>query len=100
MGASTVINSLSARPDLFAAGISISGIPQFDKTQKLSEIPIWLIHGTNDTVNPISSNEQLYKELNKNIRFWKLKAKTHDNIVTSHILGEAMPKWLFKQVKK
>jgi predicted peptidase len=35
MGASTVLNSLSARPDLFAAGISIAGIPQFDKIHQL-----------------------------------------------------------------
>lgn len=100
MGGSTVINSLSAKPNMFAAGISISGVPQFDKTQELSDIPIWLIHGMNDTVNPINSDEQFYKESSNNIRFWKLKGKMHDNIVTSHILGEALPKWLFKQVKK
>lgn len=100
MGASTVINSLSTRPELFAAGISISGIPQFDKIQELSEIPIWLIHGIDDTENPINSDEQFYKEVNKNILFWKLKATTHDNVFTTTILGETLPKWLFKQRKE
>jgi predicted peptidase len=100
MGGSTVVNSLSARPELFAAGISISGIPQFDKLQELTKIPIWLIHGIDDTENPINSDEQFYREANKNKRFWKLKATTHDNVFTTQILGETLPKWLFKQRKK
>ena len=100
MGGSTVINSLSKRPDLFAAGISISGVPQFDDLEVLSEIPIWLIHGTNDLVNPIDSDEQLFAEISDNIRFWKLKGKSHDDIVTQHLLGSTLPKWLFKQIKK
>ncbi len=100
MGGSTVINSLSARPELFAAGVSISGIPQFDKIQKLKAIPIWLIHGIDDTENPINSDEQFYKETGNNVLFWKLKATTHDNVFTTQILGETLPKWLFKQRKK
>lgn len=100
MGGSTAINSLASRPDLFAAGISISGIPQFDKTEKLKTIPIWLIHGLDDTENPISSDEQFYKEMSANIRFWKLKGTTHDNVFTTTILGETLPEWLFKQHKK
>lgn len=100
MGGSTVINSLSARPDLFAAGISVAGIPQFDQTQVLKNIPIWLIHGIDDTENPIHSDEVLYKEISYNIRFWKLKGTTHDNVFSSLILGETLPKWLFKYQKK
>jgi predicted peptidase len=99
MGGSTVINSLSAKPELFAAGISIAGIPQFNKNQILNNIPIWLIHGSDDTENPINSDEQFYKEMSNNIRFWKLKATTHDNIFSSLILGETLPKWLFKHQK-
>ena len=99
MGGSTAINSLSNRPDLFAAGISISGIPQFDKIQELTTIPIWLIHGIDDTENAINSDEQFYKEGGTKIRFWKLKETTHDNIFTTTILGETLLKWLFKQRK-
>ncbi|WP_136668317.1 alpha/beta hydrolase-fold protein [Flavobacterium sp. H122] len=100
MGGSTVINSLAAKPELFAAGISISGIPQFDKTQELKNTPIWLIHGIDDTENPINSDEQFYRESDKNVLFWKLKATAHDNIFTSQILEETLPKWLFAQRKK
>lgn len=99
MGGSTVINALSARPDLFAAGISISGIPQFDRIHHLSTIPIWLIHGMEDTENPINSDEEFYKEMNTigKVRFWKLKGVSHDNVFSSLLLGENLPKWLFEQ---
>lgn len=100
MGGSTVINSLSARPDLFAAGISIAGIPQFNKIQELSSIPIWLIHGIDDTENPIESDEIFYDEKGSNTRFWKLKEIYHNDIFTTILLGETMPQWLFKQRKK
>lgn len=99
MGGSTVINALAARPEFFAAGISISGIPQFDKIKEIEHIPIWLIHGMDDTENPIYSDEQFYNELDKNIRFWKIEATGHDNIFTSQILGETLPEWLFNQEK-
>lgn len=100
MGGSTVINALSARPDLFAAGVSISGIPQFDKIKELTSIPIWLIHGIDDTENTIDSDLQFYSEIKNNkVRFWKLKGRTHDNIFTAKILCEALPKWLFKHSK-
>lgn len=97
MGGSTTINSLSLKPDLFAAGISIAGIPQFDKIDSLSNIPIWLIHGNNDTENPIDSDRQFYKEANlKNkIRFWEVENTGHNDILFSGILDDAIPKWLF-----
>lgn len=101
MGASTVINALSARPDLFAAGISIAGIPQFSKSEQLRAIPLWLIHGIDDAENKIGSDERFYQELHSrnNILFWKLKETTHDNIFSTQLLGETLPQWLFKQQK-
>jgi len=100
MGASTVINSLSARPDLFAAGVSIAGIPQFDKIPELSDIPIWLIHGLDDTENPSDSDEQFYRERPNQTLFWKLKETDHGTIFTTLLLGETLPSWLFAQRKK
>ena len=98
MGASSVINVLSAKPELFAAGVSISGIPQFDQVKALSNIPLWVMHGTLDTENPFNSDVQFFKELDKpnKTRFWLFDGKAHNDIFTSLILGENIPKWLFK----
>lgn len=102
MGGSTVINALSLRPDLFASGVSISGIPQFDEMEALSNIPIWLIHGNKDTENPFKSDEQFFKEINfnKNIRFWEMDGLEHNDIFSTIILGENIPKWLFTKRKR
>ncbi len=102
MGASTVINSLSMRPDLFAAGVSISGIPEFTQVQTLANIPIWLIHGNIDTENPGDSDQQFYKEVSfkHQTRFWQFEGTAHNDIMTNSILGTQIPEWLFKHRKK
>ncbi|WP_051691750.1 alpha/beta hydrolase-fold protein [Pedobacter borealis] len=102
MGASSVINVLSLKPDLFAAGISISGIPQFDKVKTLTNIPIWLIHGNMDTENPFSSDQKFFEELkhNNRIRFWEFDDLAHNDIFAPAILTDELPHWLFKNKRK
>ena len=79
MGGSTTINAISARPDLFAAGVSIAGIPQFDRMASITHIPLWLIHGRDDTENPIDSDEWFYEELRTKglIRLWIFENGIH-----------------------
>jgi predicted peptidase len=101
MGGSTVINALSARPDLFAAGISLAGIPAFEHAHKFSQIPLWLIHGMNDPENHISSDEAFYAAYSQTnrIRFWKLKKRGHHNLFCMKLLGTTLPDWLYRQHK-
>lgn len=97
MGASTTINALSLRPDLFAAAVTFAGIPQFDKIDVLKSKSIWLIHGNKDIENTIESDLQFFEALkyNPKIRFWELEGIGHEDIITSQFLGDAIPKWLF-----
>lgn len=101
MGGSTVINALNARPDLFAAGISIAGIPQFDHVDAIRGIPVWLIHGIDDDENPIASDEEFYKEISKegHILFWKMEDTHHGNVFTPRLLGRTMPRWLYRHAR-
>jgi predicted peptidase len=98
MGASTVMNVLSARPDVFAAAVSIAGIPQFDKIGSLAHKPIWLIHGNHDKENPFESDVQFYAErsMYNNTLFWEMDALAHNDILSTQLLGESIPKWLFE----
>ena len=102
MGASTAINAMALKPHLFAAGISISGIPEFDQLPTLSKIPLWIIHGNFDTENPFSSDEQFYKEASQNrkMRFWELDNLVHNNVFSIPFLGEELHNWLFRQTLK
>ncbi len=98
MGASTTINALSARPNFFAAGISIAGIPQFDRGREIMHVPLWLIHGLKDDVNTIDSDIRFFNEFNRrNLLFWQLQNTNHDILTSPALLGTALPDWLFKQ---
>ncbi|MEN0055675.1 MAG: alpha/beta hydrolase-fold protein [Mucilaginibacter sp.] len=103
MGASSTVNSLGLRPDLFAAAVSVSGIPDFNYTDKLAQIPLWLIHGNADTENPIPSDKQLYKELlsrhAQHIKFWEIDHLNHD-VYSELYTSDAIPAWLFGHKKK
>lgn len=100
MGGSTVINALSLRPDLFAAGISVAGIPEFDRLEKLNHVPIWLIHGSADTENPIAGDLQFYYERPTKTRLWIFDSIEHNTIFIPPLLDETIPTWLFKQRRK
>ncbi|HVU96285.1 MAG TPA: prolyl oligopeptidase family serine peptidase [Puia sp.] len=98
MGGSGVINSLDRRPDLFAAGIALSGIPDFSRLEALSRIPIWLVHGNGDRENPMATDSLLYHELSAmggRIKFWEIAGMDH-MIDPGLLTGDAMPVWLFR----
>lgn len=103
MGASATINSIELRPDLFAAAISISGIPAFDHLNTLAQTPIWFIHGNADSENPYSSDSLLYKELQTlhapQIRFWEIEGLEH-TIYSGLYTGDAVPRWLFSHKRR
>lgn len=102
MGGSGTINALDLRPDLFAAGISISGIPDFKNIPALSKTPIWLIHGNADHENPIGGDSLLYKELTAlpehHLKFWEIENLDHA-IYSELYTSDLIPRWLFRQKK-
>ena len=100
MGASGAINSLNLRPDLFAAAVSISGIPEFKHLDILAKTPVWFIHGNADPENPITSDSLLLKTLQQlhapKIRYWEISGFKHE-VYPELYTTEAIPEWLFKQ---
>lgn len=93
MGASTALNSVALRPGLFAAAISISGIPDFKRNSKT---PVWLIHGNADHENPFSSDSLFYKTMHdRHISFWEIDELEHE-VYPELYMTDAIPKWLFK----
>lgn len=60
MGGSTGWLALSARPDLFAAGVLMSAVaPDRAQAAALARIPVLAMHGDADTENPIGSDREL-----------------------------------------
>jgi predicted peptidase len=100
MGASATINSLGLRPDLFAAAVAISGIPDFNHINTLAKTPIWFIHGNADTENPINSDAMLLKKLQAlkapHIKYWEIDGLAHE-VYPELYMDDVIPRWLFKQ---
>jgi predicted peptidase len=98
MGGSSTINIMEQRPDLFAAAISISGIPSFNRMEELSTIPTWLIHGNADTENPPQSDKVFYTEQkklhNRLLLFWEIDGLEHE-IYYQLYSSDIVPAWLF-----
>ena len=98
MGASTAMNALEQRKDLFAAAIAFSGIPDF--SSNLVHKPLWIIHGNADKENTFSSDSLFYKRMITNnaklIKFWEINNLKHE-LPLPLITGEEIPKWLFRQ---
>ncbi|MBO9593054.1 MAG: prolyl oligopeptidase family serine peptidase [Niabella sp.] len=99
MGASTGQHLLSMAPDLFAALVSIAGVPDLSNIRGVARKPIWLIHGDADDENPYSGSVVLFNLLKKNRRllFTTFRHFNHNAISVPFLSGDALPAWLFKQ---
>ncbi|GAA4308307.1 dienelactone hydrolase family protein [Mucilaginibacter gynuensis] len=99
MGASSTVNAIGIRPDLFAAGISVSGIPDFNHINELKNIPLWVIHGNADTENPGRTDSFLYHQLKAargKLKYTIIEGLAHE-VWPRLYTGEAMPKWLWSK---
>ncbi|WP_158559152.1 carboxylesterase family protein [Deminuibacter soli] len=104
MGASSVINAVSMRPGLFAAGVAVSGIPSFTQLDNLKNTPLWIVHGNADTENPMASDSLLHQQLHAKhadhqLKYWEVVNLDH-SIYNELYSGDALPKWLFKHGRK
>lgn len=60
MGGSAAWLSPLLRPDLFAAAMPVSGIaPDRAEAARLTQLPLWVLHGDADTENPIDSDRAM-----------------------------------------
>jgi predicted peptidase len=63
MGAFGVWDLAVATPDRFAALLAISGGGNPVEVRQLKDVPVWIVHGLQDDVIPVSWSEMLYKRL-------------------------------------
>lgn len=102
MGASTALNALRLRSNLFAAVVAISGVPEFRDKKLLAKTPLLLVHGNADTENAFAGSQLLFRELrtlkkNKAV-FWEIDGAEHN--LNSLWLTDKIPTWLFAHKKR
>ena len=99
MGGWGTFKFVSAYPDKVAAGIALCGGYQGD-IQPLTEVPLWIIHGTSDTVTKISNSTNIVAAMAKTgksgrvVYSW-LTGCDHSILARVFLLQEPYD-WLFK----
>jgi predicted peptidase len=100
MGGSTTWNVLSLRPRMFAAGVSIAGIPDPASATRLRSVPLWVVHGNRDEENPFEGERLMYRALLESgaarVRFWELDGGGH-KIPNRLLTTGELQRWLFEQ---
>lgn len=99
MGASTAWNVLALRPDLFAAGVPIAGVPPApEHRDALATTPLWIVHGNLDTANPIGPARAMATALqtvpNADVLFWEFD-QMHHGVPLRLLTGDELMTWLF-----
>lgn len=99
MGASTTWNALALRPDLFAAAVPIAGVPPAPtEAGRIARTPLWVVHGTADTANPIGPDRERVGQLRQvagaEVRFWEVDGLWHA-VPPRLLAGTELMEWLF-----
>ncbi|MBN2715702.1 MAG: hypothetical protein JXX14_07585 [Deltaproteobacteria bacterium] len=100
MGSSGTWDLLVRHPDLFAAGITMSGICAPNSAMKLTKIPIWAFHGLFDAISPVANTMQMVDTVRRcggRIRFTPLPMG--HSVAGFVVRFDTVFKWLFQQVR-
>lgn len=104
MGGGGTWEFVRRRPDLFAAGVPVSGhVPSLEDLDLLaaSKVPVWAFTGENDTTNPRADTEQAVSHLeDAGGCAWitQVSGAGHDDVLWANpYLYEGLWPWLFAQ---
>lgn len=102
-GGMGVLDLIARYPDVFAAGISICGAGDANTSKNFAgKVPLWLFHGDQDDVVPVSFSRSYYKKLQKlnaDVRYSEYPGVLHNSWVTAFAEPELLS-WLFSKAKK
>jgi poly(3-hydroxybutyrate) depolymerase len=102
MGGFGVFSVLAKEKGKFAAAYSVCGGSDVAAASKLTGTPLWIFHGANDDIVPVSLSRDTYKEIvrlgGRTVRYTEYSGVKHnswENVSQEKSLGT----WLFAQRK-
>jgi len=101
MGGAGTWAALLAQPDRFAAGVPVSGgLVNTDLAHMIADIPLWMFHGTNDPIVPVSHSRKMRNALvaaGGSPRYTEFPYG-HDNLMWEETyINPPLHRWLFSQ---
>lgn len=106
-GAGCVWNALLNSPDLYAAAVEAMGEHYHYKTltdaefEAIANIPIWMVHSSDDTIVKIDSDDYFYgklKSLGANVKYTRWDKYGH-KMSAKFYRKEPWVEWMFNQTK-
>ena len=102
MGGFGTIALANERPDLFAGVLSVCGGADFDNFDNLKDLPLWLLHGSEDDTHPASYSAKIYnqlKDVNPEVKLTIYKGVDHNSWDITYDNSEIYD-WLLSKQKK
>ncbi|MFA6929900.1 MAG: LD-carboxypeptidase [Lentisphaeria bacterium] len=102
MGGFGTWDAISREPDRFAAAVPICGGGDVTQAAKLTRLPIWAFHGSNDTAVPVALSRNMctaLQQLGGDCRYTEYPGVGHNAWAPATAEPELLP-WLFTQKKE
>jgi predicted peptidase len=101
LGGEGAFDIITRAPDLFAAAIPICGIADTAKAQLMKNTPLWIFHGSEDTVNRVTYSRIIVDALTKigkPPKYTEYEGRDHAIWSTAYKEPDLLP-WLFSYDK-
>ena len=103
MGGYGVWDALARYPGLFSAGMAVCGGGDTEKVETLTEIPIYVAHGSNDILVPVARSRSMVQAIwnagGDKVTYQEFPQVGHD-VWNNVFASDAAWEWLFKQKGK
>jgi predicted peptidase len=91
------------RPELFAAVVPICGGGNVDVADRLVHVPIWAVHGADDTIVKVQTTRRMIAAVRAaggSPRYTELPGVGHDSWRWTYSDGSGVVAWMFEQVNE
>ncbi len=102
MGGQGTWHLAAAQPERFAAAVPICGRSNPSAASRLKDLPLWVFHGDDDDVVPLSESEKMVAALRaveSEVKLTVFPGVGHDSWALAYTMSD-MYSWLFSQVKR
>lgn len=103
MGGEGVFMLLAREPERFAGAVSVAGYTLDKDAASMAKTPLWILHGSNDTVNATDSSRKIYAAIQaaggKSVRYTEYPGADHGTIWELAHREPGILAWLLAQRK-
>ena len=102
MGGAGTFGALALRPDFFAGAIPVCGGWEIKDAEKFKSVPIWVFHGDQDKVVPVTDSREIVKAISAEggtPKYTEFPGVGHDSWSKAYSDPQSWD-WLFRQKKK